>query len=121
MENVDLTVMKNMDAYRDKDMGDVIFRKPFCRDAGVEARRFDRFITIHNDNDSVTYQMARSHLRFKHLSNKQCNKIRPLLKRNNTLLKDYNSIGKSSVLVDKRIEEHNEELGEFDKNILSSQ
>ncbi|GJR39545.1 putative reverse transcriptase domain-containing protein [Tanacetum coccineum] len=52
-----------MDAYRDKDIGDVIFRKPFCRDAGVEARRFDRFITIHNDNDSVTYQMARSHLR----------------------------------------------------------
>ncbi|GJZ95831.1 gag-pol polyprotein [Tanacetum coccineum] len=70
---------KIMDAYRDKDMGDVIFGKPFCRVACVEARRFDGFITIHVDNDSVTYQMARSHPRSKHLSNKQRNKIRPLL------------------------------------------
>nr|GEY35416.1 reverse transcriptase domain-containing protein [Tanacetum cinerariifolium] len=48
-------VMENMDAYQDKDMGDVIFGKPFCRDACVEARRFNRFITIHNGNDNVTY------------------------------------------------------------------
>ncbi|GJY76759.1 hypothetical protein Tco_0481875 [Tanacetum coccineum] len=68
-----------MDAYRDKDMGDIIVGKPFCRDACVEARRFDGFITINDGNDSVTYQMARSHPRFKHLSNEQCNKIRPLL------------------------------------------
>ncbi|GJW35692.1 hypothetical protein Tco_0058612 [Tanacetum coccineum] len=54
----------------------------FSRDACVEARRFDGFITIHNGNDSVTYQMARSHLRFKHLSNEQCNKIRPIPKAN---------------------------------------
>ncbi|GJZ49049.1 hypothetical protein Tco_0603239 [Tanacetum coccineum] len=74
------TVMQNMDAYRDKDMGDVIFGKPFCWDAAVEARRFDRFITIHNGNDNITYQMARSHPRFKHLSNEKCNKIRQLLK-----------------------------------------
>ncbi|GKC19875.1 hypothetical protein Tco_1022025, partial [Tanacetum coccineum] len=52
---------KNMYAYRDKDMGDVIFGKPFCRVACVEARRFDGFITIHDDNDSVTYRMACSH------------------------------------------------------------
>ncbi|GJZ62871.1 lysophospholipid acyltransferase 1-like protein [Tanacetum coccineum] len=51
-------ILKNMDAYRDKDMGDVIFGKPFCRVACVEARQFDGFITIHGDNDSVTYQMA---------------------------------------------------------------
>ncbi|GJY47098.1 hypothetical protein Tco_0436161 [Tanacetum coccineum] len=70
---------KNMDAYRDKDMGDVIFGKPFCRDACVEERWFDGFITIHNGNDIVTYQMARSHPRFKNLSNEQCNKIQPLL------------------------------------------
>ncbi|GJS61990.1 hypothetical protein Tco_0656774, partial [Tanacetum coccineum] len=76
----DFTVMENIDAYRDNDMGDVIFRKPFFRDVGVEARWFDGFITIHNGNDNVTYQMARSHPRFKHLSNEQCNKIRPLLK-----------------------------------------
>ncbi|GKA82606.1 hypothetical protein Tco_0789354 [Tanacetum coccineum] len=50
-------VMENMDAYRDKE-GDIIFGKPICRDACVEARRFDGFITIYNDNDNVTYQMA---------------------------------------------------------------
>ncbi|GKD44550.1 hypothetical protein Tco_1269195 [Tanacetum coccineum] len=68
-----------MDAYRDKDMGDVIVGKPFCRGACVEAKWFDEFITIHDGNDNVTYQMARSHPRFKHLSNEQCNKIWPLL------------------------------------------
>ncbi|GKC03440.1 nucleolar protein 14 [Tanacetum coccineum] len=44
-----------------------------------------------------------------------------LEKRKNTLLKDYKSSGKSSVFVDKRIGEQNEELGEFDKKILRSQ
>ncbi|GJU83161.1 homeodomain-like protein [Tanacetum coccineum] len=73
-------VVENMDCYRDQDMGDVIFGEPFCKASCVEARRFDRLITIHNGNDNVTYQMARSHPRFKHLSNAQCNKIRPLLK-----------------------------------------
>ncbi|GJS55717.1 putative reverse transcriptase domain-containing protein [Tanacetum coccineum] len=43
-------------------------------------RRFDGFITIYTVNDSMTYQMARTHPRFKHLSNEQCNIIRPLLK-----------------------------------------
>nr|GEZ13369.1 hypothetical protein [Tanacetum cinerariifolium] len=47
--------------------------------AWVDARWFDGFITIHGGNDIVTYQMDRSHLRLKHLSNKQFNKIRPLL------------------------------------------
>ncbi|KAL4556610.1 hypothetical protein LXL04_039268 [Taraxacum kok-saghyz] len=42
-------------------------------------------------------------------------------KRKKTLLKDYERIGKSSVFVDKRIGEQNEELGEFDKAILRSQ
>ncbi|GJT05301.1 ribonuclease H-like domain, reverse transcriptase, RNA-dependent DNA polymerase [Tanacetum coccineum] len=79
-EYPNFTVMENMDAYRDKDMGDVIFGKLFCMDACVKARRFDGFITIHNGNNNVTYQMARSHPRFKHLSNEQCNKIHPLLK-----------------------------------------
>ncbi|GJR75004.1 hypothetical protein Tco_0087369 [Tanacetum coccineum] len=49
---------KNMDAYHDEYMGDVIVEKPFCRVACVEAKRFDGFITIHNGDDSVTYQMA---------------------------------------------------------------
>ncbi|GJS22394.1 hypothetical protein Tco_0451026 [Tanacetum coccineum] len=47
----------------EKDIGDVIFGKLFCKDAGVEARWFDVFITIHNGNDNVTYQMAQSHPR----------------------------------------------------------
>nr|GEX72060.1 hypothetical protein [Tanacetum cinerariifolium] len=34
-----------------------------CKASCVEARRFDGFITIHNGNDNVTYQMARSHPR----------------------------------------------------------
>ncbi|GJS35019.1 putative reverse transcriptase domain-containing protein [Tanacetum coccineum] len=75
----DFAVVENMDAYR-KDMRDIIVGKPFCRDACVEARQFDGFITIHNGNDSVTNPMVRSHPRFKHLSNDQCNKIKPLLK-----------------------------------------
>ncbi|GKA25816.1 gag-pol polyprotein [Tanacetum coccineum] len=75
-------MIENMDAYCDKDMGDVVFGKPFCRVAIIEARRFDGFITIGDGNDSVTYQIARLHPRFKHLSNKQCNKIRPLLQVN---------------------------------------
>ncbi|GJZ70702.1 homeodomain-like protein [Tanacetum coccineum] len=76
---IDFAIVENMDAYRDKDMGDVIVRKPFCRVACVEAKWFDRFITIHDGNDNVTYQMARSHPRFKHLFNEQCNKILQLL------------------------------------------
>ncbi|GJU32411.1 hypothetical protein Tco_1176000 [Tanacetum coccineum] len=77
---IDFAVVENMDAYRDKDTGDIIVGKPFCRNALVEARRFDIFLTIGDGNDSVIYQITRSHPRFKHLSNKQCNKIRPLLK-----------------------------------------
>ncbi|GKD43806.1 gag-pol polyprotein, partial [Tanacetum coccineum] len=75
-----MIVVENMDGYRDQDMGDIIFGEPFCKALCVEARRFDGFITIYNGNDNVTYQMARSHPRFKHLSNAQCNKIKPLLK-----------------------------------------
>nr|GEU75066.1 hypothetical protein [Tanacetum cinerariifolium] len=64
-----MIVVENMDGCRDQDMGDVIFGEPFYKASCVEARRYDGLITIHNGNDNVTYQMARSHLRFKHLSN----------------------------------------------------
>ncbi|GJZ27195.1 putative reverse transcriptase domain-containing protein [Tanacetum coccineum] len=73
-------VVENIDGYQDQDIGDVIFGEPFCKVSYVEARRFNGIITIHNGNDNVTYQMARSHPRFKHLSNAQCNKIKLLLK-----------------------------------------
>ncbi|GJX46703.1 hypothetical protein Tco_0271893 [Tanacetum coccineum] len=56
-------VMENMDAYHDEGMGDVIVGSPFCREICVKARRFDGMITIYNGNDSVTYQITRSHLR----------------------------------------------------------
>ncbi|GJX76694.1 uncharacterized mitochondrial protein-like protein [Tanacetum coccineum] len=54
----DFAVAKNMDAYRDQDISEVIMGKPFCKASCVEARRFDGMITIYNGNDSVTYQMA---------------------------------------------------------------
>ncbi|GJY27958.1 hypothetical protein Tco_0403725 [Tanacetum coccineum] len=76
----DFAVLEDMDGYRDEGMGDVIFGKPFLREVGIKARRFDGMITIYNGNESVTYQMVRSHPRFKHHTNEQCNKIPPLLK-----------------------------------------
>ncbi|GJY84334.1 hypothetical protein Tco_0497710 [Tanacetum coccineum] len=76
----DFAVLEDMDAYRDEGIGDVIFSEPFLREVGINAKQFDGMITIYNDNESVTYQMVRSHLRFKHHTNEQCNKILPLLK-----------------------------------------
>ncbi|GJS36215.1 hypothetical protein Tco_0534597 [Tanacetum coccineum] len=72
--------VKDMDPYLDKGMGDLIVGEPFCKASCVEARRFDGIITIRDGDDSVTYQMIRSHPRFKHLTNEKCNKIPPLLK-----------------------------------------
>ncbi|GKC26007.1 reverse transcriptase domain-containing protein, partial [Tanacetum coccineum] len=74
---------KNMDAYRNEGMGDVIFDEPFLREVGIKARRFEGMITIYNGNKSVTYQIVRLHSRFKHHTNEQCNKIPPLLKVSN--------------------------------------
>ncbi|GKB30282.1 hypothetical protein Tco_0869683, partial [Tanacetum coccineum] len=71
--------VENIDCYRDQDMGDIILEEPFCKVSYVEARRFDGLIIIHNGSDNVTYQMARSHPKFQHLSNAQCNRIKPLL------------------------------------------
>ncbi|GJR52350.1 putative reverse transcriptase domain-containing protein [Tanacetum coccineum] len=76
----DFAVLEDMDAYRDEGMGDVIVGEPFLREVGIKARRFDGMITIYNGNDEVTYQMVRSHPRFKRHTNEQCNKIPPLLK-----------------------------------------
>ncbi|GJR55982.1 putative reverse transcriptase domain-containing protein [Tanacetum coccineum] len=76
----DFAVLENMDAYRDEGMGDVIFGEPFLREVGIKTRRFEGMITIYNGDDEVTYQMVRSHPRFKNHTNEQCNKIPPLLK-----------------------------------------
>nr|GEY55788.1 hypothetical protein [Tanacetum cinerariifolium] len=77
---IDFAVLENIDAYCDEGMGDVIFGEPFLREVWINAKRFDGMITIHNGNNEVTYQMVRSHMRFKHHTNEQCNKIPPLLK-----------------------------------------
>ncbi|GJZ67822.1 putative reverse transcriptase domain-containing protein [Tanacetum coccineum] len=76
----DFVVLEDMDAYRDEGMSDVIFGEPFLREVGINAKRFEGMITIYNGNDEVTYQMVRSHPRFKNRTNEQCNKIPPLLK-----------------------------------------
>ncbi|GJW85165.1 putative reverse transcriptase domain-containing protein [Tanacetum coccineum] len=76
----EFTILEDMDAYRDEGMGDVIVGELFLREVRIKARRFDRMITIYNGDDKVTYQMVRSHPRFKHHTNEQCNKIPPLLR-----------------------------------------
>nr|GEY93017.1 hypothetical protein [Tanacetum cinerariifolium] len=57
-----MIVLEDMDAYRDEGMSNVIFGEPFLREVGIKARRLDGMITIYNSNESVTYQMVRSHL-----------------------------------------------------------
>ncbi|GJW88619.1 putative reverse transcriptase domain-containing protein [Tanacetum coccineum] len=77
---IDFAVLENMEDYHDEEMGAVIFGEPFLREVGVKARRFKGMITLYKGNDEVTYQMVRSHPRFKRHTNEQCNKIPPLLK-----------------------------------------
>ncbi|GKD30606.1 putative reverse transcriptase domain-containing protein, partial [Tanacetum coccineum] len=84
----DFVVLENTDAYHDEQMGDVIFGEPFLREVRIKTRLFEGMITIYNGDNEVTYQMVRQHLRFKHHSNEQCNKIPPLLKVSN---KDKNN------------------------------
>ncbi|GJT72052.1 hypothetical protein Tco_1031338 [Tanacetum coccineum] len=76
----DFVILEDMDAYRDEGLGDVIVGEPLLREVGIKARRFNGMITIYNGNDEVTYQIVRSHPRFKRHTNEQCNKIPPLLK-----------------------------------------
>ncbi|GJU25021.1 homeodomain-like protein [Tanacetum coccineum] len=76
----DFTVVEDIDPYLDEGMGEVVVGEPFCEVSYVETRRFDGIITIHDEDDSVTYHMVRSNPRFKHHTNEQCNKIPPLLK-----------------------------------------
>nr|GEV96120.1 hypothetical protein [Tanacetum cinerariifolium] len=78
----DLEVLENIDAYRDKGMGDVIIGELFLREVTIKTRRFEGMVTIYNGNNEVTYQMVRSHLRFKRHTHEQCKKIPPLLKVN---------------------------------------
>ncbi|GJV15243.1 homeodomain-like protein [Tanacetum coccineum] len=76
----DFVVLEDMDAYCDNEMGDIIFCKPFLREVGIKTKHFEGIITLYNGDNEVTYQMVRSHPKFKHHTNEQCNKIPPLLK-----------------------------------------
>ncbi|GJU68763.1 hypothetical protein Tco_1255022 [Tanacetum coccineum] len=76
----DFVVLEDMDAYRDNEMSDIIFGEPFLREVGIKTKRFEGIITLYNGDNEVTYQMVRSHPKFKHHTNEQCNKIPPLLK-----------------------------------------
>ncbi|GJW55958.1 hypothetical protein Tco_0102689 [Tanacetum coccineum] len=76
----DFAVLENMDAYRDDGIGDVIFGEPFLQEVGIKTKQFEGIITLYNGDDEVSYQMVRSHPRFKRYTNEQCNKIPPLLK-----------------------------------------
>ncbi|GJS02339.1 putative reverse transcriptase domain-containing protein [Tanacetum coccineum] len=76
----DFAVLEDMNAYRDDGMGDVSVGKPFLREVKIKARWFEGTITLYKGDESVTYQMVRSHPRFKRHTNEQCNKILPLLK-----------------------------------------
>ncbi|GKD11625.1 hypothetical protein Tco_1196032 [Tanacetum coccineum] len=75
-------LVEDRDPYLDEGIGEVVVGEPFCKVSCMEARRFNGIITIHGKDESVTYQMVGSHLRFKHHTNEQCNKILPLLKVN---------------------------------------
>ncbi|GJX70798.1 hypothetical protein Tco_0307969 [Tanacetum coccineum] len=46
-----------MDPYLDEGMGEVVVGKPFCEVSCVETKRFDGMITIHGEDECVTYQM----------------------------------------------------------------
>ncbi|GJR18093.1 hypothetical protein Tco_0966620 [Tanacetum coccineum] len=76
----DFAILEDMDAYRDEGMGDIIVGEPFLREVGIKTKRFEGIITLYKSDDEVTYQMVRSHPRFKNHNNEQCNKIPPLLK-----------------------------------------
>ncbi|GKB41313.1 hypothetical protein Tco_0886255 [Tanacetum coccineum] len=61
-------------------VGDIIVGEPFLREVRIKAKLFEGIITLYNGDDKVTYQMVRSHPRFKNHTNEKCNKIPPLLK-----------------------------------------
>ncbi|GJY04442.1 hypothetical protein Tco_0370382 [Tanacetum coccineum] len=45
---IDFAILEDMDAYRDKGMGDVIFGELFFREVGIYAKWFEGMITIYN-------------------------------------------------------------------------
>ncbi|GJV13246.1 putative reverse transcriptase domain-containing protein [Tanacetum coccineum] len=82
LEDIDVIGMMDL-------MGDVMFeRTNSLREVRIKAKCFKGIITLYNGDDEVTYQMVRSHSRFKNHMNEQCNKIPPLLKISEKDMKD---------------------------------
>ncbi|GKF27856.1 hypothetical protein Tco_0094198 [Tanacetum coccineum] len=54
----DFVVLENMNAYRDDEMGKVIFGKPFLREVGIKTKWLEGIISLYNDDDEVTYKMV---------------------------------------------------------------
>nr|GEX11459.1 hypothetical protein [Tanacetum cinerariifolium] len=106
---------EDMDTYCNDGMGDIIVERPFYRKACVSVRRFDGIITIYNGNESMTYQLARSHPMFKHLTNAQCHKIRPLLK-----VSTQDELKDTDVVTDIRRAQRLEDLAGDDKLLYDS-
>ncbi|GJR17013.1 mitochondrial proton/calcium exchanger protein-like protein isoform X1 [Tanacetum coccineum] len=50
-KKIQFVVLEDTDAYHDEGMGDVIFGEPFLREVGIDAKRFEGTITIHNGNE----------------------------------------------------------------------
>ncbi|GJR17001.1 uncharacterized mitochondrial protein-like protein [Tanacetum coccineum] len=50
---IDFAVIKDMDNYRDEEMGDVIVGKEFCKEIRVKAKRIEGMTTIYNGDDEV--------------------------------------------------------------------
>ncbi|GJV89205.1 hypothetical protein Tco_1533143 [Tanacetum coccineum] len=47
-----MIVLEDMDAYRDNEMGDIIFGEPFLREIGIKTKWFEGIITLYNgDNE----------------------------------------------------------------------
>nr|GEY45995.1 hypothetical protein [Tanacetum cinerariifolium] len=51
-------VVEDIGLYLDDGMGEVVVGEPFCKVLCVETKRFDGIVTIHNNDESVTYQMV---------------------------------------------------------------
>ncbi|GJR70192.1 putative reverse transcriptase domain-containing protein [Tanacetum coccineum] len=46
----DFAVLEDMDAYRDNEMGDIIFGEPFLREVAIKTKRFEGIITLYGVN-----------------------------------------------------------------------
>nr|GEU84115.1 hypothetical protein [Tanacetum cinerariifolium] len=57
-EKIYIECVEDMNHYLDEGMGEMVVGEPFCKISCVETRRFDGIITIHNKDESVTYQMV---------------------------------------------------------------